>query len=413
MHVLLERRQRECRPIRQVQHGFGQDRPRRKVVVGIDGHARCHEREDPAGRIGASHGRDRVAVGSQHVGAVADEQLHRRLDDRIEHRGHIGGRLADDAQDVGRGRLLCQRLLRLVEQPRVLDRDHRLVSEAGEQLLLLRREAAERRALQIDGADATPALHQRRHHLRVVDPGELGGRLHATWHVGAIQHVGKVEHASRCDGHGRARAGQRHRKRRSPLCFGLGSLPHLRCAHLANRACGRQMEESVVPDQHHAHASCIEQVGTAVEIFSSTGCASDTERLMTCSTSAVAVCRSSASCVSLNSRVFSMAISAWSRNDSASAMALGLKAFAFRLPSTHAHALVAAQQRQIERRVQAQLFMPRLLVRREFHRRPIGYVQHGLAANRTRRKLAAGSTGITCAPGTGARPAGVAMAWGE
>ncbi len=45
-------------------------------------------------------------------------------------------------------------------------------------------------------------------------------------------------------------------------------------------------------------------------IFSKTGCVSATELLMTCSTSAVAVCRSSASCVSRNSRAFSIAISA-------------------------------------------------------------------------------------------------------
>jgi hypothetical protein len=45
---------------------------------------------------------------------------------------------------------------------------------------------------------------------------------------------------------------------------------------------------------------------------SSTVCKSKVERLITFSTSAVAVCRSSASLVSLNSRVFSMAMTAWS-----------------------------------------------------------------------------------------------------
>ncbi len=47
-------------------------------------------------------------------------------------------------------------------------------------------------------------------------------------------------------------------------------------------------------------------------IFSNTGCASATELLITRSTSAVAVCCSSASLVSLNSRTFWMAITAWS-----------------------------------------------------------------------------------------------------
>ncbi len=45
---------------------------------------------------------------------------------------------------------------------------------------------------------------------------------------------------------------------------------------------------------------------------SNTGCVSVTEPLITRSTSAVAVCRSSASLVSLNRRTFSIAITAWS-----------------------------------------------------------------------------------------------------
>ena len=49
-------------------------------------------------------------------------------------------------------------------------------------------------------------------------------------------------------------------------------------------------------------------------ILSNTGAVSATELLITCSTSAVAVCCSSASFVSLNSRTFSMAITAWSAN---------------------------------------------------------------------------------------------------
>ena len=47
-------------------------------------------------------------------------------------------------------------------------------------------------------------------------------------------------------------------------------------------------------------------------ILSNTGAASATELLMTLRISAEAVCRSSASRVSLNSRTFSMAITAWS-----------------------------------------------------------------------------------------------------
>ena len=56
--------------------------------------------------------------------------------DGVEHRLQFAGRAADDLQDLaGRG-LLLQRLgelararLQLLEQPHVLDRDHRLVGE--------------------------------------------------------------------------------------------------------------------------------------------------------------------------------------------------------------------------------------------------------------------------------------------
>ena len=57
-------------------------------------------------------------------------------------------------------------------------------------------------------------------------------------------------------------------------------------------------------------------------IASNTGCVSVTEPLMTRRISAVAVCRSSASLVSLNSRAFWIAITAWSANVLSSASSL-------------------------------------------------------------------------------------------
>ena len=46
----------------------------------------------------------------------------------------IGRRARDHPQDLGRRRLLLERLFRLVEQPDVLDRDHRLVGEGLQEL---------------------------------------------------------------------------------------------------------------------------------------------------------------------------------------------------------------------------------------------------------------------------------------
>ena len=57
-------------------------------------------------------------------------------------------------------------------------------------------------------------------------------------------------------------------------------------------------------------------------MLSNTGAVSATDWLMTCSTSPVAVCRSSASRVSLNSLAFWIAITAWSAKVLSSAMSL-------------------------------------------------------------------------------------------
>ena len=61
------------------------------------------------------------------------------LDDGVEHRLHVRRRTADDAEHLGRGRLMLQRLaqlgvalLDLFEQPHVFDRNDRLVGERFE-----------------------------------------------------------------------------------------------------------------------------------------------------------------------------------------------------------------------------------------------------------------------------------------
>src|SRR5262249_51411318 len=66
-----------------------------------------------------------------HVGLA---QPRRRLDERIEHCLQIEGRAADHLEHVSGGGLLLQRLaqfartrLRLIEQSRVLNRDHCLI----------------------------------------------------------------------------------------------------------------------------------------------------------------------------------------------------------------------------------------------------------------------------------------------
>ena len=67
----------------------------------------------------------------------------RALDDGIEHRLHVRRRAADDAEHLGRRRLMLQCLaqfrvafLEFFEQPHVLDGDDRLVGEGFEQSLI-------------------------------------------------------------------------------------------------------------------------------------------------------------------------------------------------------------------------------------------------------------------------------------
>ena len=66
------------------------------------------------------------------------------LDDGVEHRLHVRGRSADDAENLGRCRLMlqglaqfCVALLQFFEQPDILDGDHSLSGKGFEQFNLL------------------------------------------------------------------------------------------------------------------------------------------------------------------------------------------------------------------------------------------------------------------------------------
>ena len=65
----------------------------------------------------------------------------------------IGGRVRYDAEDLSERSLPLERLLRLVEQPHILDRDDRLGGERLDQLHLVRSERDRIRFAQRDRAD--------------------------------------------------------------------------------------------------------------------------------------------------------------------------------------------------------------------------------------------------------------------
>jgi hypothetical protein len=75
---------------------------------------------------------------SQHY-IINSTNPHGALDDGVEHRLHVGRRTADDAEHLGRRRLMLQSLaqfrvalLDLLEQSHVLDGDHSLIRERFE-----------------------------------------------------------------------------------------------------------------------------------------------------------------------------------------------------------------------------------------------------------------------------------------
>ena len=83
-----------------------------------------------------------------HSVALAESQHHvidptnpgGALDDGVEDRLHVRGRAADDAEHLGRRRLMLQglpqfriALLKFLEQADVLDGDHRLIGEGFKQ----------------------------------------------------------------------------------------------------------------------------------------------------------------------------------------------------------------------------------------------------------------------------------------
>ena len=102
--------------------------------------------------LGAANGYGTKMSPRNHSVPLAESQHHvidpthsgRALDDGIENRLHVRRRAADDAEHLGRRRLMLQRfaqfcvaLLDFLEQAHVLDRDHGLIGEGFEKCDLL------------------------------------------------------------------------------------------------------------------------------------------------------------------------------------------------------------------------------------------------------------------------------------
>ncbi len=249
-------------------------------------------------RVADGGGEVALLVGERGVeqqAAHADHRVHRRAD-LVAHRGQeralrLVGRLRRGA-----------RVLRLLEQAGVLDGDHALVGEGLQQVDVLLR-------VRMGG------LPGDRYAADARGPARSSAR------PGARRCQTSAQIASRHRGYPR-----RHWLRGSKEAGAIESQPEHRTLdrprvsaqeHFGARSDAAVTAPTTTCCRSSTTSTALPSLGISrvqlSRIFSNTGLASATESLITCNTSAVAVCRSSASFVSLNSRAFWIAITAWSR----------------------------------------------------------------------------------------------------
>jgi hypothetical protein len=131
----------------------------------------CHGLGDPLRR----HGPGMLTVIGNQCAVSGPAKAVRLLKDRVEHRRKIAGRAVDYLQDLrGRG-LLLQCLACLGDQPRIFDRDHRLVGEGADQLDLPLAKWLDPLPRQADGADHNALAQQR--HAQAGTSSAKGSRL--------------------------------------------------------------------------------------------------------------------------------------------------------------------------------------------------------------------------------------------
>ena len=216
----------------------------------------------------------------------------------------IEGGAADDVEHLRRRRLLLQRfgeflctLLLRLEQPHVLDGDHRLIGECHDQFDFTLVERFDSTAREPDDADRLTLAHQR-HADHRAGAANLGVALFLVKRI----LPGIVDTSNLPGHHGAADHGPRAREdHRVSLDFQVfGSWRYAR----------RQNGKRRPPAGKSPSASARHSRSAVSTTLCRIGCSSNLDRLMTPRTSEVAVCRSSDSRSSASSRAFSMAITA-------------------------------------------------------------------------------------------------------
>ncbi len=155
------------------------------------------------------------------------------------------------------------------------------------------------------------------------------------------------------------------------------------------RAHAGQVHDIAVQPRGRAHVGPVHSVRARSAMASNTGCTSVGDSLITARISAVAVCRSSASCVSLNSRAFSIAISAWSREGlgHGDLLCAERRAAGSRRRPAGRYARCRAAAAGTAPSVRRRWSCIELLVRRQRDGRPVRQVQHLLRHDGARREV--------------------------
>ena len=104
---------------------------------------------------------ERAALEAIQLAELRLADADRVLEHGLEHGLKLAWRRTDDLQDIGRRRLLLQRLPQFAKEPRVLDRDHRLGGEVLYQRNLLVGERPHFFAVHCEGADQLVLLQHR------------------------------------------------------------------------------------------------------------------------------------------------------------------------------------------------------------------------------------------------------------
>src|SRR5262249_37202009 len=250
-----------------------------------------------------------VSLAQEQVTEFGLADAGRALQHGVEHCLKLAGRARDDLEDLGGRCLLLERLAEivgalasLVEQACVLDGDPRLGGEILHQRNLLVCEWSNFLPVDGDGTNQ-PAFLEHRH----LDEGARTGKFDQSDRQGIVllvsrvlRVVGNVEQLLRC---GHAHEGmQRARMQRSAL----RDIPGESRRRIMPRA----------DAEFHFRIKCKKPKLASqrriafARMLSKTGSNSPGELEMTCSTSEVAVCRSSDTRSSLSRRVFSMAMTA-------------------------------------------------------------------------------------------------------